>query len=83
MSFLSFGPMKSLFSFSTAQTEKNSGKYLGKTRLVVWWFDVTNKITHHKLAQQSVTRFKSILLCTEKSADYKGLGLTTNSSLVD
>ena len=42
--FLSFGPMKSLFSFSTAQTEKILWKKLGKTRLVVWWFDVTNKI---------------------------------------
>ena len=31
-----------MFSFSTAQTEKNSWKKLGKTRLVVWWFDVTN-----------------------------------------
>ena len=35
--FLSFGPMKSLFSFSTAQLKK-----LRKTRFVVWWFDVTN-----------------------------------------
>ena len=42
--FLSFGPMKSLFSFSIAQTKKNSWKKLGKTRLVAWWFDVTNKI---------------------------------------
>ena len=41
---LSFGPMKSLFSFSIAQTKKNSWKKLGKTRLVAWWFDVTNKI---------------------------------------
>ena len=38
--FFSFGPMKSLFSFSTGQTEKNSWK----TRLVVWWFDDMNKI---------------------------------------
>jgi hypothetical protein len=42
--------MKSLFSLSTSQTEKNSWKIwrkqnetskqskLGKTRLVVWWF---------------------------------------------
>jgi hypothetical protein len=41
--FLSFGPMKSLFSFSTAQTEKNLWKKLGKTKLVVWWFDFMNK----------------------------------------
>jgi hypothetical protein len=34
----------SLFSFSTAQVEKDLLKKLGKTRLVVWWFDVTNKI---------------------------------------
>ena len=39
---LSFGPMKSLFSFSTAKNEKRSWKKLGKTRFVVWWFDVTN-----------------------------------------
>jgi hypothetical protein len=39
-----FGPVKSLFSFSTDQAEKNSLKKLGKTRFVVWWFDVTNKI---------------------------------------
>ena len=31
-------------SFSTAQTEKFLWKKLGKTRFVVWWFDVTNKI---------------------------------------
>ena len=42
--FFTFGPMKSLFSFSTVQTEKNSWNKLGETRLVVWWFDVTNKI---------------------------------------
>ena len=36
--------MKSLFSFSTAKTEKNSWGKLGETKLVVWWFDVTNKI---------------------------------------
>ena len=45
--FLSFGPMKSLFSFPTAKTEKNLWKKLEKTRLVVWWFDVTNKIIDH------------------------------------
>ena len=43
-SFLSFGPMKSLFSFSSGQSENNSRKKLGKTKFVVWWFDVTNKI---------------------------------------
>jgi hypothetical protein len=42
--FLKFGPMKSLFSFSSPQTEKTSWKKLGKTRFMVWWFDVTNKI---------------------------------------
>ena len=36
--------IKSLFSFSTEKTEKNSWKKIGKTRLVVWWFDVTNNI---------------------------------------
>ena len=41
---LSCGPMKSLFSFWTAKSEKNSWKKLGKSRLVVWWFYVTNKI---------------------------------------
>ena len=43
-----FRPMKSLLSFSTAQTEKNSWKKSGKTRFVVWWFDVTNKIKKGK-----------------------------------
>merc|ERR1711956_45068 len=42
--FLNFGPMKSLFSFSSPQAEKGSWKKLGKTGFVVWWFDVTNKI---------------------------------------
>ena len=32
--FLSFGPMKSWFSFSTCQTEKDSWNKLGKTRMV-------------------------------------------------
>ena len=40
----SLKPIKCLFSFSTAQTEKNSWKKMGKTKLVVWWIDVTNKI---------------------------------------
>ena len=35
--FLRFGPMKSLFS-----TEKILWNKLGKTRFLVWWFDVTN-----------------------------------------
>ena len=40
-----FGPIKSLFSFSTAKTGKSSWKKLGKTKLVVKYFDeVTNKI---------------------------------------
>ena len=38
--FLSFGPMKSLFSFSTAKTEKYLREKLGKTRFIVWWFDL-------------------------------------------
>ena len=38
---------KSLLSFSTDKTEKNSWKKLGKTRMVVWWFDVTNKILNY------------------------------------
>ena len=36
--------LMSLFSFSTAQIEKPPLKKLGKTRFVVWWFDVTNRI---------------------------------------
>jgi hypothetical protein len=32
------------FSFSTAKTDENLWKILGKTKLVVWWFDVMNKI---------------------------------------
>jgi hypothetical protein len=36
--------MKSLFSFSSGQTEKNSWKKMGKTKFLVWWIDVTNKI---------------------------------------
>ena len=32
-----YGLMKSLFTFSNAE------KKLGNTRLVVWWFDVTNR----------------------------------------
>ena len=39
-----FWTNKKLSSFSTAKTEKNSWKKLGKTRLVVWWFDIMNKI---------------------------------------
>ena len=35
------GTIKSLFSFSTAKTEKNWWKNWGKQN---WWFDVTNKI---------------------------------------
>ena len=42
--FLNCGLMKSSFSFSSGQTENNLWKKLGKTRFVVWWFDVTNKI---------------------------------------
>ena len=34
--FLSFGPMTSLVSFSTAKTEKKSWKKLGKRKLVIW-----------------------------------------------
>jgi hypothetical protein len=48
MFFLSFGPMKSLFSFSTSQTEKNSWKKIGENKIGVRWFDVTNKIYVHK-----------------------------------
>ena len=36
--------MKSLYSISTAKTEKKKLGKMEKTRLVVWWFDVTNKI---------------------------------------
>ena len=39
--FHSFGPIKSLSSFSTAQTWNNSLKKSGKQDL---WFDFTNKI---------------------------------------
>ena len=39
-----FGPIKSLLSFSTAQTTKNSWKKLGETKFVVWLIDVTNKM---------------------------------------
>ena len=50
-----FGPIKSFFSFSTAKTEKNSWKKLVKTKLVVWWFDVTKKIcvraAHHMVSR--------------------------------
>ena len=51
-----FRPIKSLLSFSTAQTEKSSWKKLGKTKLVVWWIDVTNKINYCK-----AIRFASFL----------------------
>ena len=49
--FLRLGPMKSLFSFST---EKNSWKNLGKTRFVVWCFDLTNKIYGKRMKQQKM-----------------------------
>ena len=42
-----FGPIISLLSYSTAQTEKNLRKKLGKTKLFVWWIDVTNKMLVH------------------------------------
>ena len=32
--------------FPTAKTKKNSWKKLGKTLMVVWWFDVMNKIVN-------------------------------------
>ena len=42
MVILSFGPIKSLFSFSLGETNKNYWKQLVKTKFVVWWFDVMN-----------------------------------------
>ena len=44
--FLSFGPMKSLFSFSTAKIEKKSWKKLGKKigGLVVWCHEQYNLV---------------------------------------
>ena len=33
-----------LFSPKFAKTEKKSWKKLGNKRMIVWWFDVTNKI---------------------------------------
>jgi hypothetical protein len=44
-----FGPIRSLFSFSAAQTEKNSCKKLGKTRFVVWWFDPMSSLNKDKM----------------------------------
>jgi hypothetical protein len=49
-----FWPMKSLLSFSIAQTVKKSWKKMGKTKLVVWWIDVTNII-------------KKFLLCSARA----------------
>jgi hypothetical protein len=60
--FLCFGPSKSLFSFSTAKTEKNSWKKLGKTKLVVWCFDVTNKIVHSKILELKYFVIKNTVL---------------------
>ena len=57
--FFSFVPMKSLFSFSNAQTEKNLRKKLEKTKLVVWWFDVMTKI----LVLVFVFNFFSLAFC--------------------
>jgi hypothetical protein len=39
-----FGPIKSLFSFSTDQAEKISWKKLGENNMVWWFDDVTNKM---------------------------------------
>ena len=45
------GTIKSLFSFSTAKTEKNLWKKLEKeASLVVWWFDTIFEI-HPNLVQ--------------------------------
>ena len=51
--------MKSLFSFSTAKTEKNSWGKLGETKLVVWWFDVTNKI--YAESRNAPSKYKEVL----------------------
>ena len=44
MFFFRFGPMKSCFFNYLLKLRKIRGKKLGNTRLVVWWFDVANKI---------------------------------------
>ena len=58
--------MKSLFSFSTAQTEKNWWKKLGKTRLVVGWFDVTNKIQITVLHPFLISSFQFCCLARQR-----------------
>ena len=67
-----FGPVKGLFSFSTAQAEKVFWKKLGKTRFVVWWLDVTHKITRIKsfkncsIQKVSITRLFFLNWYSEK-----------------
>jgi hypothetical protein len=58
---------ESFFSFSTAQTEKK----LGKTQLLVWWFDVMNKIyitfkflTLQLVQNRSLLTFFQVEICT-------------------
>ena len=48
--FLSFGTMKSLFSFSTAKTQENSWKKLGETKLVVWCHKQYKRIVQYSVA---------------------------------
>ena len=38
--------------FSTAQTEKNSRKKLGKTRFIVWWFDPMSSLIEFVFIKQ-------------------------------
>ena len=55
--FLSFGLLKSLFSFSPVQTEKNSQKKMEETKFVVWWFDVMNKVLSTFWSNELVTQY--------------------------
>ena len=58
-----FGSIRSLFSFSTAQTEKNSWKNWGKQN---WWFDVTNKMNNIMFTLGYYRSCSVIYVCFQK-----------------
>ena len=57
-----FRDIKSLFSFSTAKIEKNTWNKLKKTKLVVWWFDVTNKVCKRDINKNTIWYATSVIV---------------------